>query len=346
MIRQQGKFILFHRTADFAPWLAARSVARRIRIIQNHHTWLPNYHSFAQNGNHFDHLRAMERSHVRERGFSEIAQNLTTFPDGALALCRPLDTSPAGIKGANASGICIEHVGNFDAGRDHMTVAHRDSIIRLNALLCARFGLAPSTDSIVYHHWYDLTTGARTNGTGNTKSCPGSAFFGGNSIAAAAANFLPLVLAEFRTAAGAPPGPPPPLYTAEVAADVLNVRNQPSLSGALVKQLRRGSDVSVYQEADGWARIDSVRSEWVFAAYLGGSAAPDAPAAPLYRAAVTATQLNVRPLPSTGDLPIRRLDRGTTIEVYEELGDWRRIHPAESEWVHGAYLSRVVGAGL
>ena len=62
----------------------------------------------------------MENAHL-QGGFSEIAQNLTTFPDGSVAVCRRIDTIPAGVKRANRNGICIENLGNFDAGQDTLT---------------------------------------------------------------------------------------------------------------------------------------------------------------------------------------------------------------------------------
>ena len=41
----------------------------------------------------------MENQH-KERGFAEIAQNFTTFPDGKIMGCRNINFVPAGIKGA------------------------------------------------------------------------------------------------------------------------------------------------------------------------------------------------------------------------------------------------------
>jgi hypothetical protein len=58
-----------------------------------------------------------------------------------------------------------------------------------------RFSLTASDKSVVYHHWYDLTLGIRISeeGTGTTKSCPGTSFFGGNTIESFNSNFLPLL---------------------------------------------------------------------------------------------------------------------------------------------------------
>ncbi len=101
MKQQLGKFILFD-VPEFASWLDTSSFSRVIHLLQCHHTYIPSYEHFHQT-NHFDLLEAMERAHL-ERGFSEIAQNLTTFPDGSVAVCRSIDTIPAGIKGANRNG--------------------------------------------------------------------------------------------------------------------------------------------------------------------------------------------------------------------------------------------------
>lgn len=196
-MKQQGKFILFEKIDEFTDWLKNYRVTRSITLIQNHHTWLPDYKTF--NGkNHFQLLASMEQAH-KERGFAQIAQNLTTFPDGTLAVCRSINTIPAGIKGANTPGICIEHVGNFDAGKDAMNQNHRDIIVALNAALCKKLKLTPGTDTIVYHAWYNLSTGLRDNDDGTKagdrdhKTCPGTAFFGGNTATAAASNFIPLI---------------------------------------------------------------------------------------------------------------------------------------------------------
>lgn len=189
-MQQQGKFLLL-TPKEFAKWLTGLTVTRSIKIIQNHHTWLPNYATFNKSKNHFKILFGMENAHL-ERGFSQIAQNLTTFPDGSIAVCRSFDEIPAGIKGVNTNGICIEHIGNFDLGKDTMTKAHKSAILEVNALLCVKFKLPVTTTSIVYHHWYDLTTGKRVkDGHKNTKSCPGTNFFGGNTIEICQKNFIP-----------------------------------------------------------------------------------------------------------------------------------------------------------
>src|SRR5947207_127163 len=259
MKQQQGKFIVFD-LAEFTSLMAALQVSRQIKLIQNHHTYNPSYADF-KGSNYFDLLKSMEQSHL-QRGFNEIAQNLTIFPDGSVAVCRDFETAPAGIKGANSHGICIENLGNFDAGKNQMTAGQRDTILKTNALLCRKFNLTPNTDSIVFHHWFDLKTGQRTNGTGETKSCPGTGFFGGNTVASSAANFVPLVIQELSGLPAADSGDGP-LFSAQVTASVLNVRNQPNASGDVIAKLQNGAVVQVFEEQNGWARIDANDDRWV-----------------------------------------------------------------------------------
>ena len=188
-MRQKGKFLLFD-FQEFASWLNDLEVNRQIRLIQNHHTWQPDYAAFWKLPDHFHWMESMENFQM-VNGFAEIAQQLTTFPDGRIATGRLFDAIPAGIKGANQYGVCLEHLGNFDAHA--MTPAHSEVIVKLNAELCRKFSLEINTDTIVYHHWWDIVTGQRTNGSGTVKTCPGTNFFGGNSVQDCEANFIPLV---------------------------------------------------------------------------------------------------------------------------------------------------------
>ena len=186
IVQQKGNFILFETREEFGEWLLKQKVSRKISIIQNHHTWVPNYSHF--NGkNHFERLEAMRNSHMKDRGFKDIAQHLTTFPDGTIAysLGRNFEQTPAGIEGKNTGAICIEHLGDFDIGRDQMTEEHRKTIIYVNAILCKWLNLTPTTNTIIYHHWF-----------ASYKSCPGTNFFGGNKKEHAEKNFIPLIREE------------------------------------------------------------------------------------------------------------------------------------------------------
>lgn len=193
VMKAEGKFILLE-AEEFKPWLKKLSVTRKIKLIQHHHTWSPDYSLFS-NENHFNLCRSMEDAHL-QRGFSEIAQNFTTFPDGKIMVCRSINKIPAGIKGANTYGICIENIGNFDSGYDIMDPRQKDVIIKMTKTLLVIFSLTSTDKTVVYHHWYDLTLGTRIKkeGTGDTKTCPGTTFFGGNTVIDFRKNLLPLLL--------------------------------------------------------------------------------------------------------------------------------------------------------
>jgi hypothetical protein len=202
-MKTHGKFVLFN-FSEFTSWLESLKVKREIRLIQNHHTFQPDYKAFAKLPDHFHWLFSME-SFQMLNGFSEIAQQLTTFPDGMIGVGRSFDTIPAGIKGANQFGVCMEHLGNFDVGGDVMTEKQKELIVQLNAVLCRKFGLVPGSDTIIYHHWYDIVTGKRVpanaGNSGNVKTCPGTNFFGGNGVGDCEREFIPLVKAVMLTSA-------------------------------------------------------------------------------------------------------------------------------------------------
>ncbi len=192
----QGQYILMTKE-EFKDWLFQNTFTRKINIIQQHHTWKPSYKHF-NGSNHFVMLKGMENYHIKVKGWKNIAQNLTTFPDGKVAVSRPFNIAPEGSIGfkANATGLTIENVGNFDIGGDVMTKEQKETIVYITALLSIKFGLTPSIDSITYHHWWNVKTGERVLDRGpdyNVKTCPGTGFFGGNSTDSAKKYFYPLV---------------------------------------------------------------------------------------------------------------------------------------------------------
>src|ERR1700761_5053160 len=115
-----AQFQIF-KPQDFQNYLNSASFSRKITVIQNHHTAEPNYASLVQQPSEMFWLESMRSFHIHSNGWSDIGQNITTFPSGNIGLCRPIDIMPAGIFGANKGAICIENLGNFDANKDVMT---------------------------------------------------------------------------------------------------------------------------------------------------------------------------------------------------------------------------------
>jgi hypothetical protein len=259
----QGKFIVMS-TAAFLPFMVNTVITRPITHIQNHHTWSPAYRNF-NGSNHFEKLRGMEAAHI-QRGFNGIGQHITSFPDGMLGICRSMEQDPACIKLANSGGICIENLGNFDTGHDVMTAAQREAIIQLNAILCFKFRLTPSLSTIVYHHWFQLTNGFRDGGKNddNHKTCPGTAFFGGNKETNCTTNFLPLV--QQALAAIDPAVIATAFTTGIVHTPVLNVRTGPGTGFPVIEKLKENDRVTILETNGNWDRIG--QSRWVNADYI------------------------------------------------------------------------------
>ncbi len=316
--------------AEFAGWLNDQHINRIVTLIQNHHTYLPDYSHF--NGrNHFERLQSMKHYHMVNNGWSNIAQSLTTFPDGKVAVCRPLNEVPVGIKGHNSPGVCIEHFGNFDAGKDQMNPAHAETIVALNALLCKKFSIPADTDHIVYHHWYDLNKGTRLNGKGVTKSCPGAAFFGGNTVEAANEHFIPLILKKIN---GIHPVPADddalpdlkPIGFGIVLASSLNLRKGPGTAFLVSSTLSAGAMVNIFEQKDGWIKV-GINNEWVSDRFV----------ARVIKASVMAGSLNVRTGPDTSFPKLTSLPRDTEVLVYQQVDGWSKID-INDKWVSSAHL--------
>lgn len=179
---------------EFETWLIQQKVTRRITVIQEHHTWSPSYKQF-NGSNHLQLQKNMRDYHVNNANYADIAQNFTVFPDGMICTGRSMNVAPAGCRGANTNGICIENLGNFDVGGDKMNSTQKDVIVRMAAALLKKFKLSPET-GITYHAWW--TDDGKSLGTyiagRSCKTCPGTAFFGGNTRASYDKNLKPLIV--------------------------------------------------------------------------------------------------------------------------------------------------------
>ena len=178
---------------QFEDYINTVSPLRKIDKIQLHHTYSPDYKSFTGD-NHMALSSAMRNHHIKTNGWSDIAQHFTIFPDGAIVSGRSLEMLPAGIMGANTGAIAIECLGNFDLGKDVMTLAQEEAIISVLKILLKRFSLSPEK-SIVYHCWW-TSSGKNLGDYNNEKSCktcPGTNFFGGNTKKAFLENLVTLL---------------------------------------------------------------------------------------------------------------------------------------------------------
>lgn len=321
---------------EFETWISNLKVARTILRVQQHHTFNPNYKSF-KGDNQFDLQKAMKNYHVTKNGWADIGQHFSTFPDGSIITGRSMETSPACIYGQNANSVCMEHVGNFDTGGDEMTAAHRETIIRMTAALCKKFNLAVDSNKIVYHHWYDLSTGARNNGTKNNKSCPGTNFFGGNKIEDCEKHFLPLIKKQLGSAVISEISTSSSTMTDKlmkyvcVNADTLNVRKKADAKSDKVadrEPATLGAILRVYKEKSGWYKISDSKEHWVHGKYC----------VDVKRAVVKADSLNVRGGAGPKFAKIGSIKKGEEVFIEREENGWCEL-TMDDRWVSKEYLT-------
>lgn len=178
---------------EFKNYISSLKTTRTIKLIQLHHTYSPSYSQFNGN-NHIALQKNMKNYHVKTNGWSDIGQHFTIFPDGKICTGRSINTSPAGIKGANTGAICIECLGNFDKGGDVLVDAQKNSVVAVTKILLDKFGLDAKT-GVTYHAWW--TSSGKSLGTyvkgKSAKTCPGTTFFGGNTKEAYEKNLMPLI---------------------------------------------------------------------------------------------------------------------------------------------------------
>lgn len=313
---------------EFELWLSNIRLGRTILKIQQHHTYIPSYVHF--NGfNHFERQLAMKQYHTVNNGWQDIGQHFTIFPDGSIVTGRSLEKSPACITNQNAHSICIENFGNFDINGDEMTLVQRESILTVTAALCKRFNLQVDSNSIVYHHWFRLDNGLRTNGGANTKSCPGTAFFGGNKVTDFDQNFKPLIINLLN--GGVKMDLDAVLYFVCVTSSTLNIRSLPTANSSKVTDrpsLVMGAILRIYEEKDGWYKISSSQSHWISSKYTKQ----------VKRAEVNADTLNVRIGPDVKYSKSHSIQKGEIVFVFEEKNGWCRIG-MEEKWVSAKFLN-------
>jgi hypothetical protein len=322
---------------EFENYITNLKVGRTILYLQQHHTFSPSY-KLCNDSNQLELQKQMKNYHINTNGWSDIGQHFSTFPDGTIVTGRNIESSPACIYGFNSNAICIENVGNFDIGNDVMTTLQKDTIVKMTAILCSKFSIPINTDRIVYHHWFNLSTGARNNGSGGNKSCPGTAFFGGNKVSDCQTNFLPLVQnTESQVPASATTSTPTstPVTLLEyriITANKLNVRVLPLSTSAKAtdrKAIPLGSVLRIYEEKDGWYKISSSESHWISGKYTSK----------VTRATVNADTLNVRNGAGTSFDVVGSLAKGTEIFITEEKVGWCKIG-LDTKWVKESFITK------
>ena len=299
-MKTKNGWTLFETTAEIGPWLNKQSVSRKINRLQVHHMGLPDYKTWNKTDKrvfsdpYFGRTESLDNYgkttwRSKSANGKYIAQHFNVFPDGKITTGRSLNSNPIGITGWNTGAICVEIYGNFDKGQDIMTEAQQKAVIALFGELCKRFKLTPSANTIRYHAWFT------SNGTylgdyqarRSRKSCPGTNFFGGNTMAAFNKNFLPAMKNYIKTGSLGSTTPvketttspiaggldklidatsPFKKYIARCTAKTLNCRRGPGTAHDIMLQIKKGDVFTVVAEQGDWAK--SASGYWVHKAYI------------------------------------------------------------------------------
>ena len=274
-MKTQNGFTLMENTSEIGSYLKKQNVTRKISRIQIHHMAIPNYKIWESTDKkifsepHFGRTNSLDSYGKTTWGSKDvngkyIAQHFNVFPDGQITSGRSLNSNPIGITGWNATAICIEIYGNFDKGQDAMKSAQKDAVIALVGELCKRFDIKPSIDTIRYHCWFDK----KGNFLGNyilgksTKTCPGTNFFGGNTVASYNENFLPAI----KNYIGVENKPKEKEYLVKINTNSLNIRKGPGTSYSVVGTVKKNEVYTIVETRGKWGKLKS-GAGWIHLSY-------------------------------------------------------------------------------
>ena len=270
-VKTSNGFTLFEKTSEIGPWLKKQKVTRTINRLQVHHMGLPSYSTWEKTDKkvfsnpYFGRTESLDTYgkntwNSKSGNGKYIAQHFNIFPDGKITTGRSLNSNPIGISGWNTGAICVEIYGNFDKGNDTMTAAQKKAVIALYGELCKRFDITPSASTIRYHAWF--TSGGTYLGDykagKSRKTCPGTAFFGGNTMTAFKKNFLPAIqqyIKDDSTEVKEESAYTTGVY--KVTADTLNVRKGAGSSYDKVGTLKKGEAYTITKVSGSWGYLKS-----------------------------------------------------------------------------------------
>lgn len=256
-MKKQFNFIRFDNINEFENWLNKEIVTRKISRLQVHHMSLPNYTTWEttdkriyKDNRELGRTKALDDYGKNKWNYKDshnhyIAQHFNIFPNGKITTGRSLNSKPIGITGWNENAICVEIYGDFDKNKDIMTAAQKQSVIALYALLCKKFNIKPSTDTIRAHCWF--TSGGVYLGdyyaNKSAKSCPGTNFMNfGNSRSAFINNFYPLI--EEYLSNNSKGSAKVVKMVKNISSEKLNIRSSPNWKGDIIATLNPGDSLT------------------------------------------------------------------------------------------------------
>lgn len=112
----------------------------------------------------------------------------------------------------------------------------------------------------------------------------------------------------------------------------LNVRKGAGTKYSIVRVIKKGTKVNVYEINGSWARIGT--NEWVSNKYLTKTQ----PTSYKSKIVSNCSVLNVRNGAGTKYKVVRTIKKGSKVTVYKTSGDWSKISSSKEEWCSSKYL--------
>lgn len=144
----------------------------------------------------------------------------------------------------------------------------------------------------------------------------------------------------------------PKTDTAAVNVDTLNIRKEPTTTGAIVGKLTKGTSVTIISTKNNWAEVSylSVKG-WVNKKYLSSKnevkeKTTAKKIANNIKGTVTASSLSVRAEPASNSKAVGTVSKGQSFSILEESNNWMKIEYQSGKfgWVAGWYLDQTTTA--
>lgn len=134
-----------------------------------------------------------------------------------------------------------------------------------------------------------------------------------------------------------------------IVDDGVHLRAGPGTQHESLGTLRRGTQLEILHEADGWYRVATARGNvgWVTARFFKpgnvavAAAAPAAPAGGPSTASVAVDDVNLRHGPNTAFNTYGKMDAGTALDVLARNGEWYKVRSPRGTigWVANELVS-------
>ena len=124
-----------------------------------------------------------------------------------------------------------------------------------------------------------------------------------------------------------------------VTASILNLRETPDTSSKVLSQLKKGNQLNVLENSNGWFKVTSEDlTGWVSGSYVKKI---EEQTVTVQYGKITGNNVNLRKGPGTGYGVISQMNKGDVLTVTEPSGSWYKVKTSGGTvgWVSSSYIS-------